>query len=204
MNLTISIFPLLHLNAQVPAEEFGITPTCSENEIQPFKEGEDKFIIYGNESLGYKIEYPKDWKVIQTHCLLEGMGVIYTSSIVNFVSTPNSDKNGLLGITVSDYSVGHSIDEFAKVYTKDFGNMIESTKIIMLDDKPSAKFTINAGNDSKLSQITILANDKRFDITHPISNIISNSTIQYMIDSFKIFHKDTINSDDLTEEDELG
>lgn len=213
--LTFFIFPLLQLNAQVPAEEFKITTTCSDTEIQASEKEKDKslvtddkgkeeFFIYGNASLGYKIEYPNDWQGIQTHCLLEGAGMIQASSIVNFMSTPNSSKNGLLGITVADYSTGLSIDEFVKVYSQDFGSMIESKEIIMLDGKPSAKFIINAGNDNKLIQITVLSNDKKYDITHPISSSISNSTIQYMINSFKIFDKDTLNSEDVSEANELG
>ncbi|HSF50117.1 MAG TPA: hypothetical protein VLA74_05080 [Nitrososphaeraceae archaeon] len=215
MMLTFFIFPLLQLNAQVPAEEFKITTTCSDTEIQASEKEKDKslvtddkgkeeFFIYGNASLGYKIEYPNDWQGIQTHCLLEGAGMIQASSIVNFMSTPNSSKNGLLGITVADYSTGLSIDEFVKVYSQDFGSMIESKEIIMLDGKPSAKFIINAGNDNKLIQITVLSNDKKYDITHPISSSISNSTIQYMINSFKIFDKDTLNSEDVSEANELG
>ena len=66
------------------------------------------------------------------------------------------------------------------------------------------KFIINAGNDNKLMQITVLSNDKKYDITHPISNSISNSTIQYMINSFEIFDKDTLKSEDVPEENELG
>jgi hypothetical protein len=213
--LTMTSFPFLQLNAQVPAEEFGIAPTCSETEIQPSNEEKDKslttgekgkeeFFIYGNASLGYEIEYPNDWKGMQTHCLLEGAGIIQASSIVNFVSTPNSSKNGLLGVTVADYSTGLSIDEFVKVYSQDFGSMIESKEIIMIDEKPSAKFIINLGNDTKLMQITILSNDKKYDITHPISNSLSNSTIQHMINSFKVFDKDTLNSEEVSEANELG
>jgi len=212
---TTSIIPLLPLNAQVPAEEFGITPTCSETEVHPSandkntslptdEKGKEEYVIYGNASLGYKIEYPKDWKGIQTHCLLESGGLIQASSIINFISTPNSSKNGLLGITVADFSTRSSIDEFVKVYTQDFGSMIESKDIIMLDGKPSAKFIINLGNDNKLEQITILSNDKRYDITHPISSSISNSTIQYMINSFEIFDNEALNSENISELDELG
>ena len=148
--LTTYFFPLLQLNAQVPAEEFKITPTCSDTNVHPSekekhkslitdKKGKEEFFIYGNASLGYKIEYPMDWQGIQTHCLLEGTGIIQASSIINFMSTPNSSKNGLLGITVADYSPGLSIDEFVKVYSDDFGSMIESKEIIMLDGKPAAK-----------------------------------------------------------------
>ena len=213
--LTTSIVPLLQLNAQVPAEEFGITPTCSETEIHVAEKdkdkipitgekGKDEFFIYGNTSLGYKIEYPIDWKGIQTHCLLEGGGMIQTSSIVDFKATENSSKNGLLGVTVVDDTPWSSIDEFIKAYTEDFSSVIESKEMIMVDGKPSVKFIINLGNDIKLEQITILSNDNRYDITHPISSSISNSTIQYMINSFKIFDDEALNSENITELDELG
>ena len=195
--------------------QFGITPTCSDTEIQPSKKEKDKslitdekrkedFFIYDNTSLGFKIEYPKDWIGIQTNCLLEGGGMIQSSSIINFMSTQNSSKNGLLGITVADYSTGLSIDEFVKVYKEDFGNMIESTEIILLDERPAAKFIINTGNNTKLTQITILSNDKKYDITYPLSNSISNSTIQHMIQSFEIVSKDTLNSEVISEANELG
>lgn len=213
--LTTSIFPLLQLNAQVPAQEFGITPTCSETEIHvaeknkgqnsdTSEKGKDLFFIYGNASLGYKIEYPKDWKGLQTLCLLEGGGLIQTGSIVDFKATENSSKNGSLGITVADDIPWNSLDEFLKAYTKDFSSVIESKEIIMIDGKPSVKFIINLGNDIKLEQITILSDDKRYDITHPILSSISNSTIQYMINSFEIFDKGESNSENISELDELG
>lgn len=213
--LTISIFPLLQLNAQVTTEKFGITPTCSESKIHfPEKDndqnsvsdeqGKNEFFIYGNASLGYKIEYPKDWKGLQTHCLLEGSGMIQTSSIVNFKATENSSKNGLLGITVVDGIPWNSLDEFLKAYSKDFSSVIESKEFIMIDGKPSVKFIINLGNDIKLEQITIISEDKRYDITHPISKLMSTSTLQYMINSFEILDNEAINSENISELDELG
>jgi hypothetical protein len=213
--LTTSIVPILQLNAQVPTEQFGITPTCSETEIHVSEKdknkspitgekGKDGFFIYGNASLGYKIEYPKDWKGIQTHCLLKGAGLIQTGSIIDFKASENSSKNGSLGITVKDDIPWSSIDEFIKAYTEDFSSVIESKEMIMIDGKSSVKFMINLGNDIKLEQITILSNDKRYDITHPISSSISNSTIQYMINSFKIFDDEALNSENITELDELG
>lgn len=213
--VTSSFFSLLQLNAQVPAEEFGITKTCSETEIQPSlndkskslitdKGAEQEFFIYSNTSLGYTIEYPNDWKGTETNCILEASGIIQTSSIINFMSTPNSSNNGLLGIAVDDFPTDLSIEELVTVFSEDFGNVIESKEIIMLDEKPSAKFTINAGNDNKLTQITILSNDKKYDITYPIKNWISNSTIQYMIHSFKILDKGVLNSKEISESNELG
>jgi hypothetical protein len=220
--LTSLFVPFSELNAQVPVEEYekesGLNSTCSDYEIQPSesendninnitaKEKDEKFLTYGNSSIGYKIEYPNDWDGIQTYCLIENTdtGMIQSLSEVNFKSTPNSSKNGLLGITVRDDLIGDSIDEFVKVYSQKLGNKIESKENIMIDEKPSSKFIINAGNENKLIQITVLSNDKRYDITHPLSNLISNSTIHHMIRSFEILDKNAINSEDVSAINELG
>lgn len=220
--LTFLFVTFLQINAQVHLEEDEkedeITSTCSDYEIQPSetendngtiitaKEKDEKFLTYGNSSIDYKIEYPNDWNGIQTHCLIENAdtGMIRGLSVVNFTSTPNSSKNGQLGITVADDLTGYSIDEFVKVYSQNLGNRIESKENIMIDEKPSSKFIINAGNENKSIQITVLSNDKRYDITHPLSNLISNSTIHHMIRSFEILDRDAINSEDVSAINELG
>jgi hypothetical protein len=121
------------------------------------------------------------------------------------MSTPNSKTNGLLGVTVGDFPIDISLDEFVKVYSEDFSNIIESKEIITIGTQPSAKFIMNAGDGNKFTQITILSNDKKYDITYPISNLISHSTIQSMIQSFEIFDKqDVLNSEDVSEINELG
>jgi hypothetical protein len=211
--LTTLSFPLLQINAQVPAEEFKMTPTCTNSEVQPSEkennEGlitdKEEFFIYGDASLGYKIAYPKDWKGIEQHCTLEAEGLVQTSSIVNFMSTLNSKTYGLLGVQVGDFPIDISIDEFIKVFSKDFGNMIESNEIITIDNQPSVKFIMNAGDGYKFTQIIILSNDQKYDITYPISNLISPSTIQSMIQSFEIVDKEAVlNSEDASEINELG
>jgi hypothetical protein len=200
--------------AQVPAEEFSMNETCSDSQIKSQEKADgnrtlsekDEYLIYNNASLGFKIEYPIDWKGLEKHCMLEAIGLIQTSSTINFMSVSNSSKYGLLGIMVGDFLPKLSIDEFVNVYSKDFGHMIESKEIITLDGIPSVKFIMNDGNNNKFTQITTLVNEKKYDITYPIVSWLSNSTIQHMLQSFEILdnnQKNTINSE-ITESNELG
>ena len=188
-------FPFFNSIAQVPMEEFAMNKTCSaESELNHYEkeidekimvEGEE-FLIYNNASIGFKIEYPTDWKGVEQHCILEKVGFIQTVSTINFMSTPNSKEYGLLGIMVSDIPKKNSIDEWAKAYNEDFGSMIKSKEIITLDGKPSAKFIMTDGNNNTLVQIITVSNEKKYDINHPIASWLSNSTMQHMIQSFEI------------------
>ena len=217
---SIISFPFLQSIAQIPAEEFAINQTCSDSDIKPSNEkenggdertklAEEEFLIYSNASLGFKIEYPKDWKGLEKHCILEAAGIIQTSSTFNFISTSNSSKPGLLGIMIGDFTTDITLDEFVKVYSDEFSRLIESTEIITLDGQRSVKFIMNDGNNHKFIQITTFSKEKKYDITHPIASWLSNTTLEHMIGSFEIIdddynNKNTLDSKKISEANELG
>jgi hypothetical protein len=197
--------------AQIPAEEFGIEKTCSESELDPsfqadYNPAKDEFLTYENNSLGFRIQYPSDWKRIEEHCILEAQGLIQSASIINLMSTPNSKEYGSVGVSVGDFVFEGPIDTFIDIYTKDFGNMIKSKQPITFTGLPAAKFIINTGNNTELLQITTLAYDRKYDITMPIANWIANSTISTMLDSFEIINPSELSTtdQDSLEINELG
>jgi hypothetical protein len=218
--ISLTSFPFLQSIAQIPVEEFAMNQTCLDSDIKPYDEkengddertkaAEEEFLVYSNASLGFKIEYPKDWKGLEKHCILEAAGIIQTSSTFNFISTSNSSKPGLLGIMIGDFTTDLTMDEFVKVYSEEFSSIIESKEIITLSGQPSAKFIMNDGNNHKLVQITTFSNEKKYDITHPIASWVSNTTLEHMIKSFEIIdnndnNKNTLDSKTISEANELG
>jgi hypothetical protein len=217
--ISLTSLPFLQSIAQIPVEEFAVNQTCSDSDIKPYdtkekrdnegtKAAEEEFLVYSNASLGFKVEYPKDWKGLEKHCILEAAGIIQTSSTFNFISTSNSSNPGLLGIVVGDFTTDLSMDEFVKVYSEEFSSIIESKEIINLDGQPSVKFIMNGGNNHKFIQITTFSNEKKYDITHPIASWLSNTTLEHMIKSFEIIednnNKNTLDSKIISEANELG
>ena len=217
--ISLTSLPFLQSIAQIPVEEFAVNQTCSDSDIKAYdtkenrdnegtKAAEEEFLVYSNASLGFKVEYPKDWKGLEKHCILEAAGIIQTSSTFNFISTSNSSNPGLLGIVVGDFTTDLSMDEFVKVYSEEFSSIIESKEIITLDGQPSVKFIMNGGNNYKFIQITTFSNEKKYDITHPIASWLSNTTLEHMIKSFEIIednnNKNTLDSKIISEANELG
>jgi hypothetical protein len=195
--------------AQIPAEEFGIEKTCSESELDPsfqtdYDTAKDEFLTYENNSLGFRIQYPSDWKRIEEHCILEAQGLIQSASIINLMSIPNSKEYGLVGVSVGDFVFEGPIDTFINIYTKDFGNMIKSKQPITFAGLPAAKFVINTGNNTELLQITTLAHDRKYDITTPIAEWIANSTVSTMLDSFEIISPSELNATDQADSLEIN
>jgi hypothetical protein len=195
--------------AQVPAEEFGIEKTCSNSESDPsfqtdYDPAKDKFLVYENSSLGFRIQHPSDWKRIEEHCILEAQGLIQSASTINLMSIPNSKEYGLVGISVGDFAFEGPIDTFIDVYSSDLGNIIKSKQAITFAGLPAAKFIINTGNNTELLQITTLAHDRKFDITTPIADWISNSTVSAILDSFEIISPSELNATDQADSLEIN
>lgn len=195
--------------AQVPAEEFGIEKTCSNSELDPsfqtdYDPAKEEFLNYENSSLGFRMQYPADWKRIEEHCILEAQGLIQSASTINLMSTPNSKEYGLMGISVGDFVFEGPIDTFIDIYSNDFGNMIESKQAITFAGLPAAKFIINTGNNTELLQITTLAHDRKYDITTPIADWIANSTVSTMLNSFEIISPSELNATDQTDSSEIN
>lgn len=200
------ILPLKDITAQIPAEEFSINQTCSHSETDPTQNATSKtatnnLLIYNNASLGFRIHYPPDWKLIQDDCILENQGLIQSSSILNFMSTPASKESGLFGVTVGDFIFNESIDTFVDVYSKDFADIIKSKEVITFTGLPAAKFVLKEGDHDRLL-LTTFANDRKYDITLPLMPWFSNSTIQSMLNSFQVTNLETnsTNQNDLLNE----
>jgi hypothetical protein len=208
--LTISL-PLLKVLAQVPAEEFATDRTCSNSVMEPIEDKnpntiENKYIIYDNSTLGFRIEYPSDWKRVEEHCLQQHQGFFQSASTINFQFTPQSKSQSFMGISVTDYNLNVPIEKFIDLFSSDLGKHIESKKIIMFNGKPAAKFIINV-NNIQLVQISTFSDERKYDITHPITSGFSNSTLQHMLDTFEMTNSDGSNSkenEELSESNELG
>ena len=99
------------------------------------------------------------------------------------MSTMQSKEPGLVGVSVSDFLFDKSIDKFIDVYSHDFGSKIESSEHITFDGQPATMFIINGGNNTHLLQVTLLNDQRKYDITTPITNGSSNPTIQSMLNS---------------------
>ena len=203
-----SALPLVIVNAQVPAQEFSLNKTCSHSETDPAQYRGSEFVpnnvtIYDNASLGFRIEYPADWKLSQDDCTLESQGFSQSSSILNFVSSSESKDSGLVGITVSDFIFTEPIDTFVNIYSEDFANIIKSKEVVTFAGLPAAKFILEEGDHDRLL-ITTFANDRKYDITLPIISWFSNSTIQSMLHSFQVINPDTNGTNQADLMNELG
>jgi hypothetical protein len=208
--LTISI-PFLQVLAQVPAEEFVIDRTCSNSVIEPIEDKnpntiENKYIIYDNSTLGFRIEYPSDWKRVEEHCLQQAQGFFQSASIINFQFTPQSKSQGNLGISVTDYTINEPIEKSMDTFSNALGKYIESKKVIMFNGKPATKVIINV-NNIQLVQISTFSDERKYDITYPITSGFSNSTLQHMLDTFEMTNSqasDSKENEGLSESNELG
>lgn len=203
---TKTVIPLVIVNAQVPAKEFSLDKICSHSETHPAenmgsKNAANNLAIYKNASLGFRIQYPADWKLTQDDCILGNRGLSQSSSNLNFVSSSASKEYGLVGITVSDFILSRPINTFVDLYSKDFADIIKSKEIITFAGLPAAKFILKEGNHDRLL-ITTFANNRKYDITYPIVSWFSNSTIQSMLNSFQVMNTETnsTNQNDLVNE----
>ena len=208
--LTISL-PFLQILAQVPFEKFAKDRTCSNSVIEPIEDKNpntigNKYIIYDNSTLGFRIEYPLDWKRVEEHCLQQHQGFFQSTSTINFQFTPQSKSQSFMGISVMDNNLKVSIEKFMNLLSSDLGKYIESKKIIMFNEQPAAKFIINV-NNIQLVQISTFSDEREYDITYPITSGFSNSTLQHMLDTFEIPNSDGSNNkenEELSESNELG
>ena len=208
--LTISI-PFLQVLAQVPSEEFAIDRTCSNSVIEPIEDKNpntigNKYIIYDNSTLGFRIEYPLDWKRVEEHCLQQAQGFFQSASIINFQFTPQSKSQSNMGISVTDNTLNVPIEKSMDALSNALGNYIESKKIIMFNGQPATKFIINV-NNIQMVQISTFSDEREYDITYPITIGFSNSTLQHMLDTFEITNSDGSNNkenEELSESNELG
>jgi hypothetical protein len=201
----MNFFSFPHAIAQVPLEEYSMNKTCSNSEMEPLQENNDiiknGFSVYENMSLGFKIQYPSDWKITQEHCVLESQGLIFSASIINLQYTTKSKEIGFVGVSISDNNFKGSIDTFIDIYSKQSPN-IESKQTFTFAGLPAAKFIINDGNNNRLNQITTFANDKRYDITYPnATQSFSDLTLQSILNSFEII--DNTNSNNMDQENSL-
>jgi hypothetical protein len=207
----MSFFTFPHAIAQVPLEEYSMNKTCSNSEIEPLRENNDivknGFLVYENMSLGFKIQYPSDWKITQEHCILESQGLLFRASIVNLQYSTNSKEIGFVGVSVNDNNFKGSIDTFVDIYSKQSPN-IESKHTFTFAGLPAAKFIINDGNNNRLNQITTFANDKKYDITYPnATQWFSDSTLQSILNSFEITNNTEskeVDQENLLKGNELG
>lgn len=185
--------------------------TCVNSEFDPLQENngikKNGLLVYDNSSLGFRIQYPSDWKRTEEHCTLKAQGLIFLSSNINFLSTIKSKEVGFVGISINDNTFKGSIDTFADIYSRDLANIIELEQIFMFAGLPAAKFVIHDETNHKLNLITIFANDKKYDFTYPLASLgFSNTTIQSVLNSFEIINNtQSYDSQESTSElNELG
>jgi hypothetical protein len=182
----MNFFSLPQAISEIPLEEYAMNKTCSNSEIEPLQENSDTkkngFLAYENVSLGFKIQYPSDWKRTEEHCILESQGLIFSASIINLQYTTKSKEIGFVGVSVIDSIFKGSIDTFVDIYSKQSAN-IEPKQTFTFAGFPAAKFIIN----DRLNLITTFANDKKYDITYPnATQSFSDSTLQAILNSFEI------------------
>jgi hypothetical protein len=182
----MNFFSLPQAISQIPLEEYAMNKTCSNSEIEPLQENSDikknGFLAYENVSLGFKIQYPSDWKRTEEHCISESQGLIFSASIINLQYTTKSKEIGFVGVSVIDSNFKGSIDTFVDIYSKQSAD-IEPKQTFTFAGFPAAKFIIN----DRLNLITTFANDKKYDITYPNSTqSFSDSTLQAILNSFEI------------------
>jgi hypothetical protein len=198
--IVTNFFSLPQAISQVPLEEYSMNKTCSNSEIEPsqVKSGiiENGFLTYENVSLGFKIQYPSDWKRMEQHCILESQGLIFSSSIINLQYTTKSKEIGFVGVSVNDNNFKGPIDAFVDIYSQQSAN-IEPKQTFTFAGLPAAKFIINDGNNNRLNLITTFANDKEYDITYPnATRSFSDSTLQAILNSFEITNNTKSNNMD--------
>jgi hypothetical protein len=91
-------------------------------------------------------------------------------------------------------------------FSNALGKYIESKKVIMFNGKPATKVIINV-NNIQLVQISTFSDERKYDITYPITSGFSNSTLQHMLDTFEMTNSqasDSKENEGLSESNELG